>query len=87
MDKPLVTVKSDFVNTCAKFLQNLPKLKLIKAFPKELVPEGNVINGINAMSDGGVPGYSSIIYINSECVAKIQSMWNQREIQEKGPSQ
>ena len=35
--------------------------------------EGNVINGIHAMADGGVPGYSSIVYINSECVAKKQT--------------
>ena len=48
----------------------MPELKSIKPFPKELVPEGNRISGIHAMSDGGVPGYSSNIYITSESRTK-----------------
>ena len=71
LDKPLVDLDPEFVDTSAKFLQNLPKMKTIKPFPKELVPEGNKIIGIHAMSDGGVPGYSSIIYITSESMTKV----------------
>ena len=48
----------------------MPKLKTIKPFPKEFIPEGNRISGIHAMSDGGVLGYSSIIYITSESMTK-----------------
>ena len=35
LDKPLLDLEPEFVDTCAKFLQNLPKLKVITPFPKE----------------------------------------------------
>ena len=35
LDKPKIDLKPEFVDTCAKFLQNLPKLKVITPFPKE----------------------------------------------------
>ena len=71
LDKPLITVGPEFFNTCGMFLQNLLKFKFIKGFHKELVQEENVINRIHAMADGGVPGYSFIIY--SEIVSKKQT--------------
>ena len=64
LDKSLAKVDMEFVNTCGKFLKDLPNLKKLKPHPKELIPQGNRLLGIYGMRDG-VPGYSSISYIGS----------------------
>ena len=65
LDKPIKTVDPEFVTTCCKFLKDLPNLKNLKPHSKALIPKDNQLRGIFSMRDGGVPAYSSIIYLGS----------------------
>ena len=50
LDVSLEKVDTGFVDTCTKFLKDLPNLKNMKPFPKALVPEGNTTLGIDSMA-------------------------------------
>ena len=65
LDKSIITVDPEFANTCSKFLKDLPNLKNLKPHSKALIPKGNKLKGIYTMRDGGIPAYSSIIYLGS----------------------
>ena len=48
--------------TVAKIRQDIPKLKDLQPFPKDVIPRGYTFNGFGTFGDGGAPGYSENVY-------------------------
>lgn len=65
LDKSIQKIDTEFVSTRSKFLKDLPNLKKLKPHAKALIPKGNKLKGIYTMQDGGIPAYSTIIYLGS----------------------